>query len=462
MVMMILMLCASLGQTPSGSAAASSLPPVRVTGPWKVTVGPGEVPAGGQKIVLEEAVELTILPAASVKITDEKHDALPLYNAAAAPWARGARLEAVITSETTAPDALVPESVVVKTGPGDSEAWTPGHDYAIDRQWGTFGRLPGGIPENTPVWVDYEAGLHRLDTIAVDAEGDVRVFPGQPHNAVPKPAPTPQGMVPIARVFVTARLKALAEDNIYPIVEPEYRPPRRDHPPASRLLPQTWERITRDRRLRVVAWGDSVTAGGEASSVEKRWQNRFVAMLKEHFPGLEVELITAGWGGRNSDSFLAEPPESPYNFERAVIRPKPDLVVMEFVNDAYMDEETVERKYSALLQRFRDAGIEWAILTPHLVWPPWMGKNTAKITEDPRPYVTGVRAFARKHGVALADASLRYCHLAKEGIPFITLMVNSLNHPDDRGHEIFALSLMELFTAGDGPSGAASRAEGKP
>jgi len=60
--------------------------------------------------------------------------------------------------------------------------------------------------------------------------------------------------------------------------------------------------------------------------------------------------------------------------------------------------------------------------------------------------VAGLRAFAQKHGVALADASRRYCHLTKEGIPFITLMVNSLNHPDDRGHRLFALSLMELFT----------------
>jgi len=75
-----------------------------------------------------------------------------------------------------------------------------------------------------------------------------------------------------------------------------------------------------------------------------------------------------------------------------------------------------------------------------------MGKTSARIEEDPRPYVAGVRAFAKKHDVALADASLRYCHLVKEGVPFITLMVNSLNHPDDRGHEMFALSLMELFT----------------
>jgi hypothetical protein len=47
--------------------------------------------------------------------------------------------------------------------------------------------------------------------------------------------------------------------------------------------------------------------------------------------------------------------------------------------------------------------------------------------------------------VALADASLRWGHLLQEGIPYPTLLANSINHPDDRGHQLFALSLMELF-----------------
>jgi len=74
-----------------------------------------------------------------------------------------------------------------------------------------------------------------------------------------------------------------------------------------------------------------------------------------------------------------------------------------------------------------------------------MNKPNARIEEDPRPYVAGLRQFAAKHNVALADASLRWGHLAKEGIPYETLLVNALNHPDDHGHRLFALSLMELF-----------------
>jgi len=74
-----------------------------------------------------------------------------------------------------------------------------------------------------------------------------------------------------------------------------------------------------------------------------------------------------------------------------------------------------------------------------------MNVPTYRIETDPRPYVAALRAFAARHHVALADASLRWGHLVKEGIPYMSLLSNSINHPDDRGHELFARSLMELF-----------------
>jgi hypothetical protein len=56
-----------------------------------------------------------------------------------------------------------------------------------------------------------------------------------------------------------------------------------------------------------------------------------------------------------------------------------------------------------------------------------------------------LRVFAAKHNVALADAARRYGRLWRQGIPYSTLMLNSINHPDARGIKIFADALMELF-----------------
>ena len=39
------------------------------------------------------------------------------------------------------------------------------------------------------------------------------------------------------------------------------------------------------------------------------------------------------------------------------------------------------------------------------------------IDDDPRPYVAGLRQFAAARNVALADASLRYGRLWRQGMP---------------------------------------------
>jgi hypothetical protein len=59
--------------------------------------------------------------------------------------------------------------------------------------------------------------------------------------------------------------------------------------------------------------------------------------------------------------------------------------------------------------------------------------------------VKGLRRFAAENHLALADASAEWCRLWRQGIPYITLEANSINHPDARGHKIFADVLINLF-----------------
>jgi hypothetical protein len=67
------------------------------------------------------------------------------------------------------------------------------------------------------------------------------------------------------------------------------------------------------------------------------------------------------------------------------------------------------------------------------------------IDDDPRPYVKAVREFAATHDVALADASLRWGRLWRQGIPHNTLLLNAINHPNAHGMRLFADALMALF-----------------
>ena len=47
--------------------------------------------------------------------------------------------------------------------------------------------------------------------------------------------------------------------------------------------------------------------------------------------------------------------------------------------------------------------------------------------------------------IALADAAMRYGRLWRQGIPYSSLMMNAINHPNTFGMKQFADALIDLF-----------------
>lgn len=413
---------------------------VEIVGDWQVRV----IRSGSSDVTL------TIAPPAQLVVKDERYDTLREFNEKAAPWTKGTRLKGLITFETSAPDMLVPESVRLKSGSGDAPLLKEGTDYRIDGRWATVGFVPGGKAQGVPIWADYTYGRGRVDSIVQDGAGRVTIRQGEPDNATPHPPTLAPGERLLYNLWIRGRAERLTKDALFPVIEPVFPNPT-GPAPAQALLPKTWAKLTGKQKLHILAWGDSVTAGGQASDTAHHYQEVFLARLRRRFPDADIQLTTVAWGGRNTASFLAEPPGSAYNFQEKVLDAHPDLVVMEFVNDSGLSNAQVEERYSGLLERFHKIGAEWVILTPHLVWGEWMGVGTAQVEKDPRPYVASLRQFVANRkgepGLALADGSRRWEHLVKEGIPYQTLLCNSLNHPDDRGHALFADALMELFGA---------------
>ena len=113
----------------------------------------------------------------------------------------------------------------------------------------------------------------------------------------------------------------------------------------------------------------------------------------------------------------------------------------------------VEERYSAIHTAFRAAGAEWVLLTPHYTLPAWMpegfdSENGKAVEEDPRECVWAIRAFAmdrHAQGVAMADASKLWGRLWRRGVPYTTLLMNSINHPNRTGLRTFADALLPLF-----------------
>jgi lysophospholipase L1-like esterase len=416
-------------------------------GDWRVqvTVSPPQGTLAASLVAV-----LDVPPPAAVTVTAEKHASLPVFDAEAAGWRKGTPLEGVRAQECTSRDLLEPQSLEVRCGPtADSLRYQSGQDYRADLIWGTVGRLAGGrISGTQPVYLSYRYTPLRIDSVVLTRDGRIVLRTGNPHPAVPLPAAVAEGERRLANIWIAGRLARLTPDQLFPILESVYpEPPRPTPTEAERLLPKTMQKLRQRQPLRILAWGDSVTVGTFVPDPQRnRWQAQFVSRLGERFPQAKIELLSEAWGGRNTASYLAEPPGSPHNYMEKVLGAKPDLVVSEFFNDGSLKPAQVEDRYSKLLADFRKIGAEWIILTPHYGRPDWMRLTREReIDDDPRPYVAGLRQFAAKHQVALADASLRWGRLWRQGIPYRSLLLNSINHPDARGMKLFADSLIWLF-----------------
>ncbi len=394
----------------------------------------------GRKI----AVELTIEPVLPVQVIRNEYASMPLYRLNGGWNAEGIRPKELLAQNSALYRAIHPETLRVENEEGT--VFQFGLDYIADPHWCVVGRLEGGrIRPEEKVYLSFTYQTPRLDAIVLRADDTVCQKPGIPDFAVPKPTQATGDEELIGRIYFYEKQYCLTDEMIFPLVEETFHD---SVPPEipEKLLPQTLKKLRAGGLFRLLAWGDSVTEAVYLPDAE-RWPDRLAAFLYERFPKAEIELVNRGWGGRTTASFMEEPPGSPHNYLEKIVNSGADLVVTEFVNDACVfTEKQFHEVYGRILSDFRARNMEWLILTPHLIRPDWMGAASQKgYEDDPRPFIRMLRKFAADNGIPLADAAKRYCHLWKEAIPHNSLMVNAINHPDERGMTIFLEALKEFF-----------------
>lgn len=392
-------------------------------------------------------------PPPIVKVFDERCGAFPDYQPQAwGGWQKGYALKGVKAAECSVMGALDPLSLIITDAPRPAAtAYAKGRDYEAELDWGSAGRLTtGAIKAGQAVYLSYRYALQRIDTVALSADGNSLLLKkGVPDVGMPKPPALAVGERAVVNVYVTGRLRKLGPDQLFPITETAFPEAlaAQDKGAADRLLPKTLAKLRRGEKLRILAWGDSVTEASFLPDPERnRWQAQFIARLKAKYPHADITLVTEAWGGHNTNDYLAEPAGAVHNYKERVLGAKPDLILSEFVNDAWLKRDVVRERYGSFLADFNGIGAEWIIITPHYIRPDWMGLASQRnIDDDPRDYVTALREFAATNQVALADVSRRYGRLWRQGIPYLTLMGNNINHPEPAGMTIFADSLINLF-----------------
>ena len=412
---------------------------VEPAGGMRLRIAPGQIDVDGTAVEVKEETVLEVRPPRTVRIRDEKRrltDEVPQrYN-------KGTTLLGCRSHHIGLAGTLDPASLALKAGPGpDAERFVEGQDWRADKLWGQVGRIPEGrIKADTDVYIDYDYGFMRLDTIAVRDDGTVYLATGAEHKMVPEPPRADMQSRPLCHVFLPYHCRELTAAGIYPVGPAFPEPGQLACEEKAALIPKTRAKLAAGGELTIVYWGDSVTCGGDSSSPETAFPLGLTNWLRVRYPEARIRHVNAGTGGWNSKSKLPL-------FEEQVLAHKPDLVVIEFVNDMGFPRETIFANYTDAVGRIRAQGGEVIVLTPHFVRPDWMPGNQGMRTPETRAAVTYLREFCAENKVGLADTSRRWEYLWVEGLPYLTLLYNGINHPDDRGHALFVNDLKLFFTA---------------
>ncbi len=399
-----------------------------------VKVEAGDYTVRGKKIKVATATELPIKAPDMVVVKDEWH---VLGDEQPAQYFKGTGLNKTygpVDIYTRLPFAIAPETVKVHSEAGGGTVYTEGKDYFLDHDWGGLCRLTtGGIPEKTKVFFDYSVYLQRVDAVQVSKDGKVSIKKGESAQVCPEIPEADKDCTILANIYVPSRTAAITADNVYPL--PDKKLEWKDFIKVSgrEYLSKTRKTLTdRIYPITVVCWGDSVTAGGSASTPEKSYVGLFKRWLKAQYPDIDSTVLNSGIGGSNTDSRRD-------GFDKEVLSCHPDLITVEFVNDAGMSPEKIKNNWDEFIARARAKypGVEFILITPHHVMPEWMGnfKNS----------IPAMRQAAKDNHVALADTANIWENLRTLGIPYQILEANGINHPNDLGHLFFVASLATLL-----------------
>jgi len=203
-------------------------------------------------------------------------------------------------------------------------------------------------------------------------------------------------------------------------------------------LPRTRQKLQGGATVHIVAFGDSITAGGDASQPSLIFWERWAAALRMKYPRAGVETTNSATGGDATVQGLQR-------LEEKVLRQKPDLVLIGFgMNDHNREGYGVPldpfaanlRTMIARIRAGTDAEIVlFSAFPPNPKWH-FGSHNMAA-------YADATERVAREEHCAYADVYHFWMSLAARKKPE-DLLANNINHPNDFGHWIYFEALLTL------------------
>jgi len=198
------------------------------------------------------------------------------------------------------------------------------------------------------------------------------------------------------------------------------------------LLAKTRAKLESGGPFKLIAFGDSISAGGEASDESLRFQNRYAESLAGRFPKAKITVDTTATGGDNTVNGLAR-------LEEKVLSRSPDLVLVGFgMNDhnrpdvGGIEPAQFRANLETMVNRIRErTGADVILLSTFPPNPKW-AFGTGRMDQ----YAAATRAAAEATNVAYADVYSVWMKVIQRKDPE-SLLANNINHPNDFGHRLY-------------------------
>ncbi|MEP6662143.1 MAG: SGNH/GDSL hydrolase family protein [Verrucomicrobiota bacterium] len=200
-------------------------------------------------------------------------------------------------------------------------------------------------------------------------------------------------------------------------------------PSQIEFLSKTRAKLQGGEHLKIIAFGDSITAGGEATGPKLIFWQRWADALQEKYPRAKIDAVNGATGGDRTVEGLARLPEK-------VLSQHPDLVLIAFgMNDHNIGGTPLEvftNNLAMMVDRIRkETGAEIILLSTFPPNPKWhYGSHRMEA------YALAMALIAREKQCAYADIYHNWIAIESKKKPE-DLLSNNINHPNDFGHWIY-------------------------
>jgi acyl-CoA thioesterase-1 len=208
----------------------------------------------------------------------------------------------------------------------------------------------------------------------------------------------------------------------------------------SGFLNRTIRKLSAGEEVLYVVYGDSISAGGEASQESLTYYGLFTALLRDLYPVGRIRIENRSIPGETSEGGASRVYED-------VIPLEPDLVSIGYgMNDQNIHGngitlEQFEKNLRHILDTLRSfSESDILLVTPCEPNPHW--QHTSGQTHR---YADSIRRLGDEYGIGVADAHTLWCQELAAGKTPESLLLNNINHPNDYGHWIYSQAFTPML-----------------